>query len=121
MTIQIVAFILLALRALTIAFTLSVLKQQYRLFKMTIDSGLVQFRVAMFSLTMVFLVGSVIPVMVDIYYGLINTDANWNLVLVAYALSNSLSFLASSVLLWKIYQIVGAGLRQEQLLEDKRS
>lgn len=119
MTVQIVAIILLILRLATLWFTGAVLLKQLKLFKMTIDSGLVKFRLSMTLLAVVFLVGSFLPIAVDVYYGFIATGATWNALLVLYATSNAISFLAASALLWKIYQIVTKGLEEEQREEDR--
>lgn len=119
MTVQIVASILLALRFASIFFIFLVLVRQFRLFKLHIDSGLVSFRIIMFALGIVFLLGSVVPIGVDYYYAVVHPNSGWNWLLVGYAVSNAITALVASVILWNIYRIAGAELDERQEEEDK--
>lgn len=107
MTVTIVALALLALRLITVSLVILVLARQFKLFKLAIDTGLVQFRAVMFALGVVFFLGNFIPIMVDFYYAFINTDASWNWILILYATSNAVGSFIAAFILWKIYKIAG--------------
>lgn len=120
MTVQIAALILLGLRLIAVGFIISVLAKQFRLFKLTIENELASFRLAMFSFTVVFLFGSLIPIAVDLFYGVIAVGAKWSWPLILYAASNAISALVVSILFWRIYDIVTDSLEEEQRIEDRR-
>ena len=113
MTIQEAATILLAIRGVCLVLMFMVIIRQFRLFRMAIDTGLVQFRMVMFALGLVFLLSNILPIYVDYYFAFIKTDARWNGLLVAYAANNALSALASSYIIWKIYRIAGVSNKEK--------
>jgi hypothetical protein len=101
-----IATILLALRLITIFYIVRVIVKQIELFKYHIDTGLVRFRKTMLALSIVFLLGNIIPILMDSYYAFFEKvfDTNdW--VIVVYAISNTLMSLAAAVVLWMIYKI----------------
>ena len=112
-TVQTAAIILLLLRILSLGLIASVVLRQITLFKLRIDSDLVKFRFILFLLGVAMLVGSVVPIYIDVYYSIIETDASWNGPLVMYATSNTLTHLAGSLLLWKVYQIAGTQAQEQ--------
>lgn len=101
-----IAFVLLILRLVSLMFVVLVLRSQIRLMKMHIESELAGFRNVMLALGYVLLIGSFLPIVIDFYYSFIYKGAYGGL-LVYYAISNCLSHLAASILLWNIYRIAG--------------
>ena len=117
MTIQAIAIALLVIRLISLGFVVAVLARQIRLFRLSVDSHLVTFRVVMFLLGVVFLLGHLLPVAVDVNYAFFSDSDDFN-ILVWYALSNALSGIAAAILLWKIYQIAGKELDIRQQRAD---
>lgn len=118
MTIQSLAILFLALRLVSLVFVSLVLYRQIRLFRLRIDTELVRFRLVMFLLGLVLFVGSLYPIYFDLVYALNLPVENDTLLVSRYALSNVLSFLAGSIVLWNIYRIAGADLDEQQDKED---
>jgi hypothetical protein len=113
MTVQRIAIILLIMRIISVSFIILVIKRQYGLFKLRIDTQLVQFRMVMFILGHIFLLGNVLPIITDVYYAFFHISKEVNL-LVYYAISNALTSLVAAFLLWNIYRIAGMELEDKQ-------
>jgi hypothetical protein len=119
MTVQATAILLLILRLISLSLVILVLKRQLRLFKLDVDNDLVTFRAVMFGLGIIFFLGHILPIATDIFYGFIHTsDDDFN-ILVYYAISNCVSGLVASILLWNVYRIAGKALDKQQIKEDK--
>lgn len=108
-----IAFVLLILRLTSLVFVVLVLRSQIRLMKMHIESELAGFRNVMLALGYVLLIGSFLPIVIDFYYSFIYKGAYGGL-LVYYAISNCLSHLAASILLWNIYRIAGREIESNE-------
>lgn len=113
MTLQIIAFILLAIRISSVVLVYMVIVKQVQLFRRRIDYTLSTFRLVMFLLAFVFLISNGFPIVVDSYYAFIDIAATNNALLEGYAISNALNALAGSILLWKVYDIAGKQIEQE--------
>ena len=119
-TVPVIAFILLVTRLTSVVFIVLVLIRQIKLFKLPIESHLVSFRMAMFSLNLVTLVGSIIPIYADFYYAFIHQGSGEINIIVAYAVSNALVYLAGSVLVWKIYMIASKEIEEKEDTDGSR-
>lgn len=106
-SIQIIAAILLIIRIFSIVFMSSVIRKQFRLFKLPIREEVRMFRVVLFILAIVILIGNAIPVIVDTVTLLTDVPRSPFLshLSVTYALSNAITSLSSSLLIWFLYRI----------------
>lgn len=118
-TVQIVALFLLLIRFISIAFIITVLIKQVKLFRIGIDSDLASFRVVLFLLNIVALSGSILPIYVDYYFAFIHQGEAEVGMIVAYAVSNAMVYLASSILIWKVYQIASSQLDHIEEMEEE--
>lgn len=119
--IQTIAIGLLAIRLISVIFILLVLWRQFRLFSLSIDTGLAKFRVVMFLLGCTLLLNNILPIMVDIHYGIIDPPSRAHPLLINYAISNASFALSASIILWYVYRIVGMDLDQQQQTVDNQS
>lgn len=103
--IQLLAILLLVERLAAVTFISMVLRRQYNLFKYKVDTGLVKLRLIMFGLALVFLLGNVVPIAVDIYYAFISVPGGADFILQVYTLSNATISLTAAIFLWLIYKI----------------
>jgi putative effector of murein hydrolase LrgA (UPF0299 family) len=74
----------------------------------------------MFSLGVIFFLGHILPIATDIYYGFVYEREGEVNILVYYAISNCISALVASILLWNIYRISGKELDKKQEEKDER-
>ena len=116
-TVPMIALILLIIRLVSVALILSVMVKQIGLFKRSIDSDLASFRIALFLLNLVALIGGIIPIYADFYYAFVHQGSGEMNVLVVYAVSNALVYLAGATLVWKVYQIAGKQLDSIEKIE----
>lgn len=122
--IQTIALILLIARVVSVAFIITVLLRQARLFGKQIDFSVVPFltklqrksvyriRTVLFTLSVIILLGNLVPIVID-YITLFNNDlgrpANVKLISIAYAFSNALTAMFSAIMIWTLYKLAGIG------------
>ena len=128
-SIQIIAFILLIARLISIGFILAVLIKQAKQFGREIDFRLEPYltkferrnvyrlRTALFLLAIIIFIGNLVPIAID-YITLIADNslgrtANVRSISIAYAFSNALTAMFSAVMIWALYKIAGVTDRQD--------
>lgn len=122
-SIQIIAFILLIARLISVFFIVKVLITQARQFGREIDFSLVpnlskfqqkniyRIRRVLFALAVIILIGNFIPIVID-YITLITDNslgrtANVKPISIAYAFSNAITAMLSAIMIWTLYKLAG--------------
>ena len=93
-----IAIGLFILRLITVFYIVRVIRRQIELFRLHIDTGLVRFRKTMLTLSIVFLLGNIMPIIIDFYYGFVDPVRKTDILLVLYAVSNAVMSLAASII-----------------------
>lgn len=122
--IQTIALILLIARVISVAFIITVLLRQARLFGKQIDFSVVPFltklqrksvyriRTVLFTLSVIILLGNLVPIVID-YITVFNNDlgrpASLKPISIAYAFSNALTAMFSAIMIWTLYKLAGIG------------
>jgi hypothetical protein len=103
-------------------FIIRVLYRQFRLFKIRTTVELNHFRKVLFTLSIVIMIGNVIPISIDILTLFINLGrpTHIRLISVLYALSNAVVEFASAYLVWKLYQLAARNPEVENPKNLKR-
>ena len=105
--IEIIATILLVFRIISALFISTVIYWQFQLFKKYVPEEIKTFRVILFFLSIVILLGNVIPIIVD--YATLVTEvpraSSLSWLSITYAVSNALTSLVSSLTIWLLYKI----------------
>lgn len=122
-SIQFIALCLLIARVISVVFIVAVLLRQWRLFKLPIDFSLVpgissmekrsvyRVRRILFTLSVIILLGNMIPILIDTITLFYNPDRPTNVktISVAYAFSNAITAMLSSIMIWALYKLAGLG------------
>lgn len=95
------AFGLLAARVWIVWTLVEVVRLQYKLIAAKNDPDLAQLRVDLFNLTLVFLAGQILPVILDVS---VIFQPRVDELIKAYAISNTISTVAAVYILKKIYR-----------------
>jgi type III secretory pathway component EscT len=104
-TIANIALVLLVIRVVSIYFISRVISRQWKLFRYDDSDGLNSTRKVMFALSHGLLLGSILPIMVDVYFGIIHrVDSTDSPILTLYAISNAVTSLIASIILWAVYR-----------------
>lgn len=106
---QIYASILLIFRAISVVFIVMVIKRQWQLFKLPIDKSIRTFRLVLFCLSILVLIGNIIPIAVDVLalLGETNRPDHIPSASVLYTFNNSIAAVCSAILIWLLYFIAG--------------
>lgn len=124
-SIQIIAFILLVARLISVAFIVSVIIKQVKVFGKPIDFSIAPYlnklqrknvyrvRRVLFILAVIIMVGNMVPILID-YVTLVTDNAvgrtaNVKPISVAYAFSNALTAMFSAVMIWALYKLASLG------------
>lgn len=124
-SIEVIAVVLLIARLISVWFIVKVLLLQYRLFGTKIDFTLVPnltklqkrhiylMRRILFTLSLIILLGNIIPIFIDImtilpYYDT-HRPATLHVMSIMYAFSNSVTAMLSAIMIWVLYQVAGFG------------
>lgn len=133
MSVKLLASILLIGRLVSVVFISLVIRRQWTLFKSKIAPHLVSFRRNLFILSIVILLGQVVPIIIDtlaIYADVSKSSASPSPIGVAYAVSNCLTSILSAIFIWTLYRMAArqlittdkteAGLRRKSdvIIED---
>lgn len=103
--VEIIALSLLIIRLIAVGLVVDVLIKQFKLFRKSIDKSLVKFRMIMFLLGIIFFTGNLFPIYMDILIAFSFDIHNQTNLLIGYAISNAVGWLAGSILLWNVYNI----------------
>ena len=106
MDIKVLATILIIGHLVSVTFILLVLKKQYGLFKLSIDHNIKVFRRVLFFLSIAIFMGNIIPITVDgltIFNHIQRSTNHVNAVGLWYSMSNMLTAIFSSLLIWTLY------------------
>jgi hypothetical protein len=116
--IKIIALTLLICRIVSVAFILAVLRKQWGLLKARNHVEVATLRKVLFYLAVVILVGQFVPILIDSATLLDQAKRNAPSALgIAYAYSNALTAMISSLLLWLVYRVSerqNIGLRSDK-------
>lgn len=122
--IQTIALYLLLARLISVAFIVTVLVKQAKLFGKEIDFSLVpnltklqrksvyRIRTVSFFLSLIILAGNLVPIIID-YITLFNNDLgrpqSVRAISIAYAFLNALTAMFSAIMIWTLYKLAGVG------------
>lgn len=122
--IQTIALFLLIARVISVAFIVSVLIRQAKLFGKSIDFSVIPYltklqrksvyriRTVLFCLSVVILAGNLVPIIID-YITLVGDDlgrpSSLRVISIAYAFSNALTAMFSAIMIWTLYKLAGIG------------
>lgn len=106
-SIQSLALILALLHIGSVFFISFVIRRQLGLFKIETPEYLKHFRRVLFTLSVIILIGNIIPIVVDLLTLFVETGRPHQLrvVSVLYALSNAITALVSAYLIWRLYRL----------------
>jgi len=115
LSIQIIASILLVFRLVSSFFIILVIRRQIGLLKLPLDPdfntpSVRTLRKVLLALSVVVLLGNLIPVFIDAYTLFIDNPGRTpflKTVSVSYSLSNATTALCSAILIWLLYWIAG--------------
>lgn len=119
MNIQLLAFLLLIGRTISITFNILVLRRQWKIRKIPTHPRLLNIRRVLSLLAILILIGNLYPLFLDIYtlfYPGIRSTQNVNLVGVFYSLDNNLTFLFASILIWALYKLADIAIEVGELI-----
>lgn len=124
-SIQIIAFILLIARLVSVGFIVSVLLTQVKQLGKPIDFSLTpnlskyqekniyRIRRVLFALSVIILLGNLVPIAIDwvtlISDNSLGRTANVKPISVMYAFSNALTAMFSATMIWTLYRLAGIG------------
>lgn len=122
-SIQVIAFILLIARIVSVSFIVSVLFTQGRQLGREIDFSLTpnlskfqkknvyRIRRILFALSIIILLGNLVPIAIDwitlVTDNSIGRTPNVKPISVAYAFSNALTAMFSAIMIWALYKLAG--------------
>lgn len=118
MDIRTIATLLLLGKIISLVFILLVLKKQWNIRKKTIHPTLRKYRTILFVLALVILIGTIIPIVVDLLTLLTNIDRenSPSIAGIIYAFSNDITFLIASILIWTLYKLSSAVIEIDDLI-----
>lgn len=118
MDIQILAVILLAGRLVSEFFIIQVLRRQWKIRKTKTHPRLGQLRSVLNLLAILVFVGNIYPLVLDaitLFEPSVRTSPFVNLPGVVYSLTNSLTFMFASILIWTLYKISDVAIELSEL------
>lgn len=118
MSIQELAALLLIGRLVSTGFILAVIRLQWRLLKLPIRKSLRGMRRVLFAISLVVLLGNIIPITIDIltiFADIPRTSGNPKPIGIGYAISSNLSSLLQAIFIWLLYRLAA----RTALNEDK--